>query len=216
MEIFKTYSFLQVKYCHGDNIQGGEKMNIMVSGGSFDEMKKEYQEKINEDLNNSCSLKYLNNALRFYNALMTEIENLRTFFDCEIGCGVTKICIKLTDSTVFMQMVVDGCFDTVPEYMQSEIFKFLIEWCKNSIECIVKRIPVVTKQIKKDIVSSIIMLLSTVFITTFHIRITDIIVSCLNIGSEYLDTVKLVINFVFKIAGLALLIKVWITPLRWL
>ncbi len=108
------------------------------------------QDRIIEDLNSCLSLTTLNNAYTFYKGLITEISLLRILFDCENGCGVTKISLKLFDGTEFMQILLDDYINTISVDMQSEILKLLLELCEKATECIDKRIPIVN-EINKEL-----------------------------------------------------------------
>lgn len=189
-------------------------MNVLSYSGKWEDML----DRIIEDLNSCLSLTTLNNAATFYKGLITEISHLRILFDCENGCGVTKISLKLFDGTEFMQILVDDYINTISVDMQREILKLLLELCQKAIECIDKRTPIVEKinkeLRKKDTLNFIICMASSVFLLSFYTNIANIIVENVNINGIDLNILQIAISIVLKISGLIFLTKASIIPLQ--
>lgn len=116
------------------------------------------EDTIIQELNNCLSLTILSKSLAFYKILITEINQSGIFFHCEIGCGKTRISLKLSDGTEFASLLVDDSIDTISEDDQHEILKALLELCEKATECIEKRIPIVKKINRKATVDSMIFI----------------------------------------------------------
>ena len=183
-------------------------MTMYTYSGEWDDIA----DKFIKDLNSCLSLRTLNNTSVLLKNLVAEINQLKIFFDCQNGCGMTRISLKLFDGTEIMSVIVEDVIGTVPDDMQHEILNFLLELCQKAIECIDERIPILKKtnetQRRKTLLYSIIFVTLGTFLEMFHTNIINAISENLNIENITM------IDILLKIFSLIFLLGANIYPLQ--
>lgn len=106
---------------------------------------EETAEKVFAEIENCCSVNQLNIRRLVYTSLMEQIKDSRLFFRCEYNNNVTKITVSMVNED-FMNLIVTGCFSSVPDYIQAEISEQLCKLSEEVIERIDERISVVEKR----------------------------------------------------------------------